>query len=272
MTQADSSSGIGPGSAPPPPSGATERANVPLILISLGLGLVTVVATNWYVHRIKTQEAGDVVLVYKLSRTVEPGDTLRRRDLTEHRIPRAQYDDSMGAVTAADLPIQLNQKFERYAKASSVLTHNLFTPPGRGTGDQIEPQDGKRSLNIPVNSEYTPRTLAPDDMVDIRAILKIPGERTGSKLLMERVRVLGVGDRLIGMQGGSGHRSFNSVTIEVKPEEAAALTTIGRYAVDEEFILVERNRTDSTITIENASINPRVLQALGITMDTDTSP
>jgi Flp pilus assembly protein CpaB len=273
MTQANAQPAARtPGSMPPPPGGTTQSANIPLILIAVGLGLVTVIATNWYIHKIKTQVASDMIVIYKLNRSVEPGDKLRDRDITPQKVPRSlqdSYVEGLGCITASDKANQIGQTFKRYAKASSFLTYELFTATGGAGGRNLQPREGKRSLTVPVDGDWTPRTLDPNDIVDISAVLNIPGRRTQDVLIMERVRVLGVGDRMLGSQGTGRSRSISTVTIEVTPEEKSALVTIGRYAVDEEFILAERNQTDTDIKIDSGSINPDVLKMLGIKMDSN---
>ncbi len=275
MTQATTQPAARPSGASPATSGGgggAQQANIPLILIAVGLGLVTVIATNWYVHRVKTQVAADMIVVYKLNRSVEPGDKLRDRDVTPLRIPRTlqeTYVEGLGAITRDALGNQIGQEFKRFAKSSSLLTFELFTRAGGGPGGDVQPREGMRSLTIPVNSEWTPRTLDPNDLVDISAVLSIPGQRTQDVLIMERVRVLGVGDRLIGSSDSGRRRSLSTVTIETKPSEKSALVTIGRYAVDEEFILAERNQTDTDIQIDSGSVNPEVLRMLGIKMESE---
>jgi len=274
MTQANAQAGgtRTPGSMPPPPGPTAQSANIPLILIAVGLGLVTVIATNWYIHKVRTQVEGDVIVVYKLNRSVEPGDKLRMRDVAPQQIP-AKLQDSIkefGCITRDDLENQIGLTFKRYANASELLTYTLFTSYGGAGANQIEIDKGYRAVTLPINSEYSSRTIAPNSTVDIFAVLSIPGRRTQNVVVKERVRVLGVGNRMLGAEGKSrGGSSMSSLTIHVTNEEASALVTIGRYAVDEEFVAIERNPTDGDITIDTGSINPEVLKMLGIKMESN---
>lgn len=269
MTQATPQ--VGPSPAGPNPG--AQQANIPLILIAVGLGLVTVVATNWYVHKIKTQVSEDMMTLYQLNRSVEPGDKLRERDVTPTQVPRSlreTYIEKLHCITSEDLTLKIGETFEQYGASGEFLTFDLLTPRSNAARSAVQPAQGKRSLTIPVDSDWTPRTLAPDDYVDISAVLNIPGRRTQDVLIMERVRVLGVGDRFIGSTDTGGRtRNSNTITIEVTAAEKSALVTIGRYAVNEEFILAERNKKDREETIDNASVNPEVLKLLGIKLETN---
>lgn len=273
MTQASTPPAARPINSPPSPTSGARQANIPLILISVGLGLITVLATNWYVQKIKTQVSEDTMILYQLNRSVEPGDKLRERDVNPTRVPNSlkeTYIDKLHCIPQEHLPNKIGQTFENYGSDGEFLTFDLFTPRGDAQATAVQPAEGKRSLTIPVNAEWTSKTLAPEDYVDISAVLNIPGRRTQDVLIMERVRVLGVGNRFAGSPDGTSRgRSSNSITIEVSPDEKSALVTIGRYAVDEQFVLVERNKKDREEKIESSTVNPEVLKMLGISVESN---
>jgi len=251
--------------------GPPQQANVPLIIIAVALGLITAIATNWYVQKIKSEQALNTVTVYQLNRSVEPGQTLRMDDLTEIQIP-SQYEDvyveGMGAITRDALTVQKDRKFQRYANTSSLLTWNLFTPPGQGGDEAVTLADGHRAVPIPVSKETAPAFLEPGMMVDINATLTPPGRKTQTMLIKERVRVIAVGGRTQ-VARDARSRPYNTITIEVTPEESRALSTIRRYAEDESFELAYRDSGDTQIEIESATVNPEVLRLLGLPPITD---
>jgi len=257
------------GGTPPPlgrQAGPPQQANVPLIIIAVALGLITVIATNWYVRKIQTQISMDMITVYKLNRSVEPGQTLRPADVTSIQIPtqfKDTYVDGMGAITEDALSVQADRKFQRYANTSALLTWDLFTPPGQGGAEAVNLADGHRAVPIPVSTETAPAFLEPGMTVDINATLTPPGRKTATMLIMERVRVIAVGGRTRAAPEAR-NRSYNTITIEVTPEESRALSTIQRYAEDQKFQILYRDSGDTQIEIESATVNPEVLRLLGL--------
>lgn len=263
MSQANAGGSPPPlGRQPAPP----QQTNVPLIIIAVSLGLITGIGNYWYVQRIKSQQALNTITVYKLNRSVEPGQTLRREDVSEIKIP-AQYEEvyveGMGAITDKALSVQADRKFQRYANTSALLTWELFTRPGQGGAEAVNLADGHRAVPIPVSTETAPAFLEPGMTVDINATLTPPGRKTETMLIMERVRVIAVGGRTQPAPDGR-NRSYNTITIEVTPEESRALSTIQRYAEDEQFQILYRDSGDTAIEIESGTVNPDVLRLLGL--------
>ncbi len=255
---------FGSGNPSPTPAQSTpQRANIPLILVALGLALVAVIANSAYINHIRSQREASKITIYQLAGPVEPGDKLRMKDLTPYSIyetDREHYVDALGAVTEQALSTKLGQEFEKYANTGRYLTYELFTAE-TSTG-AYDLREGMRAHVLPIDRKTTPPILVPNNTVDILAYLQPPNGRSRTYLIKERVRVLAVGDRTAKSQGSG--RGFSTVTVEVKPTEARQLSTILRYAPDKAFQLVIRNADDLEWTIPEGAINPQVLNVLGI--------
>jgi len=259
MSQFSNSSTSSPS---PQGSAPSRRANVPLILVALGLGLVAVIANSVYINHIRSVQEGNKFTIYTLVRPVEPGDELRREDIKSvemYERDREHYERGIGAITKEALSTKLGQAFTKYAESGQYLTYNLLTSESR-TGS-YELRKGMRAHVLPIDRDTTPPILMPNDTVDIMAYLEPPSGRSQTYLIQERVRVLAVGERTAKSQGRSG--SFSTVTIEVTPEQAQQLSTILRYAPDDAFQLNPRNPGDLQETL-NGEINPQVLNLLGL--------
>jgi Flp pilus assembly protein CpaB len=257
---------------PPPaspmrqPTPPQQQANVPLILIAVALGLITVIATNWYVQKVKAERDLNMVTVYRLTRSIEPGQKLRRDDVTDYQVPgefKESVVEGMNMISGNELSAQLGEEFRRYANTNAPLTWDLFTPPGQGGAEAVELAAGHRAIPIPVSKETAPPFLEPGMMVDINATLTPPGRKTETRLIMERVRVIAVGGRTQAAPD-SRSRSYNTITVEVTPEESRALSTIRRYAEEERYEIVYRDSGETRIEIESGTIDPEVLRLLGL--------
>lgn len=239
--------------------------NFTLILIALGLGLVTIVVTNWYIHNIRTQVESQKITLYKLKRPVEPGDKLSERDYTAFTVPapeqvRSHYIDGLGAFTADEIGNYIGQRFKRYANTSALLTHTLFTEEGRTAAGGVDLRDGYRAVTLEVDRSTAPPVLSAEMVVDLLGMLDVPGKGEKSRLIMERVRVLAVGgETAAGARGG--RRGYSEITIEVTPGEVRALKTIESRLPDNEFTVVIRNATDDALELETGSINPQLVKA-----------
>lgn len=245
--------------------------NFVLILIAIGLGLLTVIVTNWYIHQIRTQVEAQKITLFQLKRAVEPGDQLQERDLIRVEVPapeevRKHYVDSLGALTPNLIGNYYGERFKRYANTNALVTSKLFTEEGRGVTGKVEIRDGYRGVPIEVDrNSGAPTGLLPEQVVDLMGKIDIPGQGEKARLIMERVRVLAVGGKT--SSDAVGGRGYSEVMIELKPDEARAIKTIETRLPNNEFVLVTRNPTDDELEIPTGSINPELIRALKLELD-----
>ncbi|MFA7236521.1 MAG: RcpC/CpaB family pilus assembly protein [Phycisphaeraceae bacterium] len=261
---------------PPLPGGKPrdQQINIPLILVAVALGLVTVIAWNWYIVDLKHTINTDTITLYRLKVSVEPGDTLRAKDLNEIQIPSALKDTYLEDIHAVT-PIEIQQrytdprqptKFMQSARQGQLLTNDLLV--GGAASKRIEPASGKRAITLPVASEGAPPILDPNTFVDLSAVITPRGQRTQSMLVMERVKVLAVGDRTANSADTKRVRSYNNITVEVTPDEAQQLATIQQFAAEQKFRIDIRNPADNNRKIYSEGVNPELLRALNLPVPT----
>ncbi len=251
---------------PPPGAAPSQKPNIPLILVALGLGLVAVIANTAYIHNIRSEKEANKFTIYLLQRSFAPGDELEREDLKPvemYEEARPHYVEALKALTKDEVQTQIGQRFKRYANQNQFLTYDLFTDqPGIGDGSAT-PREGMVWRELPVDDDTTVSLIVPNSTVDIQAYLDPPSGKPQTYLILERVRVVAVGGQT---SASRKKRNFSKVTVEVEPVEANLLSTILRYSPDEEYELVLRNPNDLTPRLPDAadSINPRVLELLNL--------
>ncbi len=255
----------------PPVTPRSQQVNLPLILVAIAIALLTVIGTNWYILRLKRTIATDTVTLYRLKVRADPGDTLKRKNLETIQVPSAlkdTYITDLQAVDTEGLKAFVGTKFAQPARQGQLLTVDLLL--GGAASKRIEPAKGKRAITLPISREGAPPILDPMTYVDISVIVTPRGQRTQSMLVMERVKVLAVGNRTSITNNARRPRNYNNITVEVTPEEAQQLATIQQYAADQKFSIVIRNPTDNNVQLYAGGINPELLRALNLPVLTNT--
>lgn len=257
---------------PPPrkPSGPSDQQiNIPLILVAVALGLITVIATNWYIIDLRHTINTDTITLYQLKVSVQPGEVLKRKDLDAIQVPaklKGNYVEDLHAVTPKEVDNYTDPKaptkFAQAGRQGQLLTFDLLL--GSDGNSRVEPAEGKRAVPLPIDTETALPNLDPMSYVDISAIVNPRGQRTQSMLVMERVRVLAVGDRTANSPNVRRNRNYSTITVEVDPIEAQQLATIQQFAQDHKFRITGRNAGDNTQKIYSGGVNPELLRALGL--------
>lgn len=258
----------------PPVKQQDQQINIPLILVAAAMGLITVIAWSWYIAKLKHTINTDTITLYRMKVSVEPGETLKLKDLYEIQVPASlekDFSEDVHAVRPSDLKtLYLDPKnptrFVQPARQSQLLTTDLIS--GSAASKRIEPASGKRAITIPVASEGAPPILDPNTFVDLSAVITPRGQRTQSMLVMERVKVLAVGDRTTNSADTKRVRGYNNITVEVTPDEAQQLATIQQFAAEQKFRIDIRNPADNTRKIYSEGVNPELLRALNLPVPT----
>jgi len=244
-----------------------KSGNTTLIIVALAMGLIAVVLNSVYISMVRNQARVDSFVVYRMTRSMLPGDTLKRRDVTEARLPTSFQDAFSNTVDEQTLDLRIGAELRRPVEQGAPLTHDLFTAPEDSDLDRMITV-GKRLYPLPVNARMMPGSLRPGMFVDIEAPFRVSGNTAEVLPVMERVKVISVGKRdITDEQLDSRGRakpigSYHTISIEVEPAEATQLSTIQTLATGD-FHLHLRNPGDDTAPkIPTGGINPRVLQLL----------
>lgn len=241
-----------------------SQSSTTLLLLSIGLGVVSVILLNLYIVQVRNQAAEVSLTFYKLNRSVQPGDRLQRKDLEEIKIPERFGDSMKGAIVPRDVENYINFPFMQPASQGDILWYALFTDPNKVARDS-QITIGKRLISLPVNNKTMPAGLRPGVYVDISAPFSRGGPVPESTLIMERVKVFAVGHHMINPDGDTPTRpitGFRSITIEVLPEEAIQLSMISKLAIGDFDLQIRHPSERAGVLIPSGGINPDVLKLL----------
>ncbi len=90
MSQSPSPSS--PGSTPP------QQGSAKLVVVALVAGLAAVILVNIYVEIARTQAAGGSMIIYRTTRSLDPGDTLDEKDVKAEEISDRFAESHSNAV------------------------------------------------------------------------------------------------------------------------------------------------------------------------------
>lgn len=247
------------------PSGGSAK----LVIVAVGLAVLAVVMTNFYIEMVRRDVASSSFDVFVLKRPVLPGDRLDKKDTDSVAVPdrfRKSFE-KMGAIDAKSLDTRANDRetFKRSAAAGDIITFSHFTTP---TGKNIDKHitRGMRMISLEINSRTVPGALHEGMHVDIEAGFLTGGAVAETLTVMERVKVIALGKRTVYDVDTNTRRrrqrSYDTITIEVTPQEATQLSMVRRIIVGE-FELHLRNPADKTrAKIPDGGINEAVIQLI----------
>jgi len=259
-----------PSDGPQHSGGSTQ-----LVIIAGVVALVGVILMNIYVEvRAKATAEGTIPL-FRLKIDKKDGDELRPDDIEIVYIP-TRFKEAFGGDV---LPMENGEPlggysrfFQHDVKLGQVLTHSMFSTDV-GSTIAAEAERNHRLFTIKVDSRNQPPNLGPGDFVDVYAYF-IDRRGSAATLVIERVKVLTVGDRIT--QSGDGSSSstqntYGNISIQLPVALVAPMMTIQKHAEAEEFNIALRNRDDHGSTLvegaELSDINPEVLQKFGLEVE-----
>ena len=246
------------------------------LIIGAVLGVVAAVLVNFYINaRVTDSES---VQVYRLlpDRAVASG-TVLSEDMVEWVGLPSEYGDVLQhAVPATDEAMAwiTGRPVTRDVSAGSLLLYEYFE---EDTSERFTGRigEGMRAFTFPVDaSSSVSYFVEPGARVDILATMKriemkerkapagaaknVPAgfervETVASKTLLQNVRVLAVGQATtrgayLGEANASDGRRFNTVTVEVTPEQAEKLVFALEHSTPKRaLILVLRNPADEKV-------------------------
>lgn len=252
-----------------PGTPSTQARGTRSVILAFVLALLAVILTNLYIANVRRQVERESFVAYTLTRSMLPGDKIRKADVKEILVPRS-FEESfklLGAIDDTSLQIRLAEArpLERSAAQGDILRFAHFNAP-EDTEHDRDITAGKRRVSLPVNARTVPGALRAGMYVDIEAAFNTGGGLPEVLTVIENVQIKAVGTRTI-TDESSGERvrrygAFNSISIEVEPQQATELSMIERIAVGE-FELHIRNPSDKgTPKIRSGGINPEVLDLI----------
>lgn len=206
-----------------------------MIAISLLLGLAAVlVAGKWVIQRTSV-EASTVVIA---AQNIDVGTRLTPDLLQSAEWPRA----SMPLGSFQDMKSLNSRVVKINLVRGEPLLESKLAPEGSTGGLSGVITEGKRAITVKVNEVVGLAGLAlPGNKVDILINTKDESDKPISKIVLEQILVLAVGQDL--GRDETKPKVVNAVTLEVTPEEAEKLDlarSIGTLS------LVLRNQVDKS--------------------------
>jgi pilus assembly protein CpaB len=206
-----------------------------MIVISLLLGLAAVVVAGKWVIARTSVDASKVIVA---SRDIEVGTRLTPDMLESTNWPSG----SMPAGSFREAQLLGARVVKTNLVRGEPLLESKLAPQGATGGLSGVITDGKRAITVKVNEVVGLAGLAlPGNQVDILVNAKDESDKFISKIVLERILVLAVGQDL--GRDETKPKAVTAVTLEVTPEEAEKLDlarSIGTLS------LVLRNQTDKS--------------------------
>ncbi len=257
---------------PTNPSGESPgpAGNGQLVMIGFGLAIAAVVLVNIYVEMRVSAADEDTITLFRFTGEVEAGKTISMKNIETFDIPESMADSfgkdairetSPGSGRPVDgLDYALNSSVVQ----GEVLRSSLFIETGRRTS-RNDPAIGQRQIALTIDSEEQPANLVPGDRIDLLGTVR-RSRSSSVETIMEYVKVASVGDRRSDTGDGTRTSRYGKITINVTPEQSKLLYAIKDRLIDEKFIVSLRARNDTATpdTGEEAIVNPKVLQMLGL--------
>jgi len=255
-----------------PPIQATNnpQGSTKLVFVAMALAIVAVVLYNASIAYVRKQVDQAQFKVFKLAQPVRVGERLQKKYLKPIMVPKtSEFMDAMKQLKVIDettILTRLNSKewkLKRSANEGQLVTHDLYDEKDDLLGSRI--REGYCEVSLPVTGKSV-GALRRGVLVDINAPLHRGGTIAESVLVMERVKVVGLGLQSLreDTSGNSQMRSFSTITVEVKPDVARSLSNLQRLMGGEfEFELHLRNPTDESDRKTRADeIHPDVMKHL----------
>lgn len=125
-----------------------------------------------------------------------------------------QTEDVIGKYALADIEI-----------GEVLLSHRFMSEKEESELVSRKVREGYRAASIGVNMvQSVSNLIEPEDYVDVLHTIPENGDRPAiTTIVLEKVRVLAVGRRMIEVDSENPYVEYSSLTIEIKPEERVKL-------------------------------------------------
>lgn len=229
-----------------------------MIVISLLLGLAAVVVAGKWVIDQASVDASRVIIA---SRDIDVGTRLTPDMLQPTDWPRA----SMPPGSFQDAKLLASRVVKINLVRGEALMESKLAPEGATGGLSGVITEGKRAITVKVNEVVGLAGLAlPGNNVDILVNTKDESDKPISKIVLERILVLAVGQDL--GRDETKPKAVTAVTLEVTPEEAEKLDLARSVGT---LSLVLRNQIDKSPGTTNGV---RTQDLLGLGVRTKAAP
>lgn len=227
--------------------------------IILGIGIICAIVTGFLVFQ-KVAEAEDrmrsIAYLSFATDARDPvlfaGESVSSAVLGRIELPNGNDVFGLGAQLIEDTSLnrawiegkELNTTIPR----GRVLTYDLFEPLDVDRLDQIVvPGNRATALTVSEATSLDNRIL-PGNRIDVFGVLR-SDEGLVTQVVLEDVRVMGVGTAISYEDYRAGQDRYSTITIEVTPEQGLRLAG-AREALKGEFTILLRNQCDTATPSE----------------------
>jgi|DewCreStandDraft_1066081.scaffolds.fasta_scaffold00862_20 pilus assembly protein CpaB len=197
-----------------------------IMLLAIIMGLITTFLFYNYVSNIKGTPASELKTIETL---IAIRDIKKNELISEDMLERVQVVDNGLYSEAIRDSASLNGKYALtdIAKGEPFLPHRVLGAQEEKLFVSRKIQEGYRGVSIGINHVQSVSTLIePEDYVDViytKLGKEDLGIKTSSIILLERVRVLAVGRRMVETVEGEIFVEYSSATLELRSPETVKL-------------------------------------------------
>ncbi|GGJ61748.1 pilus assembly protein CpaB [Anoxybacillus voinovskiensis] len=197
-----------------------------IFVLALVMGAITTVLFFQYMKQLSADKNEQMVTVVAAREDIKENEQISRGMLQLVQIPKkglppnAVYhlSELEGMIATSDIK-----------KGEVLLKHRVRSWNDETTVVSRKVREGFRAVSVGVNFvQSVSNLIEPEDKVDVifSETIKLPNNqiKVETKQLLSGVRVLAVGRKIAeSLQQKEPHADYNSVTLELKPEDAVLL-------------------------------------------------
>lgn len=195
-----------------------------ILLLALIMGIITTVLFFNYIKKLDEQKMSSDTLVEVVTakQAIKKNQQISADMLQTTLLPsHGLHAHTVGRITEAEGKFATSD----LEVGEVLLSHRLKETNEESQLVSRKVQEGYRAVTVDVNFiQSVSNLIEPEDYVDV---ISTPAERNGqpvmSTLLLEKVRVLAVGRRLVEADSATQHVEYNAVTLELKSQDAVRL-------------------------------------------------
>lgn len=211
--------------------------NKGLLIASVVVGLIVVLLYNYQINQVRKAGRGESVEVLAFTQSRDAGERIEKGFFKRVRVD-LDFIDGLGDV----INLRDNSESEIIGEKLKVRVQaGLFLRWGHIQGYQGERasatiRDGMESFTVDIDPRLAPgMMLSIGDNVALLGIVRVQGKKTGTRRIIEPVRVLAIGGvtaktlsgrSIRNKPTGVAQRTFRSLVIEVMPDTAVRLNNI----------------------------------------------
>ncbi len=193
-----------------------------ILILAVVMGLFTTFLFYQYMQKLDTSNIAapsELVQIVVTSKDIAENERITAEMLTTAPYPKqavtTEYTTDVSEVAGKVAEANM-------AMGEPVLSHRLVDEQKESLIVARKVKEGFRAVSVGVNFVQTVSNLIePEDIVDV--VVTKPNPQTGeldSKLLLEGIRVIAVGRRMIELTSQEAYAEYSAVTLEVRPQDA----------------------------------------------------